>query len=580
MSVNPLAQFRKECAQISGKHAKLLEVPAKGQADLALPCFRFSENPVEKAKKLAEKLNTKITERSEASRKKSLIERIEAAGSYVNFYINNEVFSAHVLNSILKEKENFGAGKKKKEKILLEHTSINPSGPVHVGRLRNSLIGDSLSRILKFAGWPVLTYYYVNDVGKQIAIIAWGKRNHIEPNEDLMREYKNYASKPDFDTMFIYVAALATISEMQEVEKILQKCEAGDLNELSFLRKISENCLEGQKNALSRLDILFDNFVFESDFIKSGDVKKILTSLKKKKILHYYEGALAIDLSKYGLREHVILARKDGTSVYLLRDLAFHLMKAKKANRIINVVGEDHKLEMQELKAILQNNLGFKTPMDIVHFSFVNFRGLKLSTRRGQIAALDELIDEGTEKALEEIKKRSHISAEQETAEKIASAAIKYHIIKIDPMKAITFDWSSALTFEGDTGPYLQYTHARANSVLERANFKITEMNENEGNKITKTKTFDFSLYDPKEIKLIRKLAQFPDFVEKCASNLKPHYLANYLAELAAAFNEFYQSIRIIGSEKEEERIALVFATKNVLASGLKLLGIEPLEKM
>jgi arginyl-tRNA synthetase len=557
----PFEKFVQECRKIAGSHAGLLERPPKQLADLALPCFSLEGNPAETAVRLASEFSKKVD-------KNPLIFEIRAVGPYVNFYINSEKFSGLVVRQVMKEAALYGKSRKIREKIILEHTSINPSGPIHVGRLRNSIIGDSLKRILAFYGHPLETHYYVNDVGKQIAIIAWGEKHKVKQNPELKANFKKYKAKSDFVTMFKYVAAYAAVEKsaahMEEVEKILQKCEKGSKKDLAVLKKTSQSCLSGQMAVMKKLGIKFDKFVFESKFIENGSVKKILRQLKKDHLLIEKDGALTLDLSKYGLRETVVLARKDGTSVYLLRDIAYHIEKLKHAECAINVLGEDHKIEFQELKTIIHNLFKIRKSLEALHYSFVNFQGMRLSTRLGQTAPLDMLLDEGTEKAIEEINKRGKQKANKLLAEKIAAAAIKYHIIKTDANKPITFVWEDALNFEGDTGPYLQYTYARAKSVLRKAGKKpkISQLSEE------------------KEIALVKRISEFSSMVEKCAKELKPHHLAVYLAGLAAGFNEYYQSIRVIGSENEQAKLALVSALAITMKNGMQLLGIEPLEKM
>jgi len=563
-------KFMDECKKIAGSHADLLEIPPKQIADLALPCFSLGERPNEKAEHLA-------SEFSKKNPSGSLIGDIRAVGPYVNFYINNNKFPALVLSRVLKEKASYGSRKNRKDKIILEHTSINPSGPIHIGRLRNSIIGDSLKRILEFSGYPVETHYYVNDIGKQIAIIAWGRKKKLKPSPHLKTVYKKYKTKPDFVTMFDYVSAYQAVEKsaknMEEVEGILQKCERGSKKELSALKKISKACLAGQMQMMKKMGIGFDKFIYESRFIENRSVKKAISFLKKNKLLTTKDGAATLDLSKYGLRDSVVLARKDGTSVYLLRDIAYHLDKMKHCDWAINVLGEDHKVEFQELKTILHNMFRIRKSFDVVHYSFVNFQGTRLSTRMGQTAPLDMLIDEGVEKATEEIEKRGKQKPTKKLAEKIAAAAIRYHIIKSDTQKAITFVWGDALNFEGDSGPCLQYTYARARSILRKAKKRPSRMT-------TSGRPSDLVLNEEKEVLLVKKLSQFPGLVDKCAKELKPHHLASYLFSLASDFNEYYQSVRIIESDNEEAKLALVSATATVLKNGMQLLGIDALERM
>jgi arginyl-tRNA synthetase len=557
--------FRRQCAALAGRYANLLEKPRAGQADLCLPCYRIAKgkNPVNVAQKLAKKLNEKNS-------KKSMIARIEATGPYVNFFVGPR-FTFTVIKEILSSGERYGSQPKKKERIILEHTSFNPSGPVHIGRLRNSVIGDCLARILRFAGWPVKVHYYVNDVGKQIAIIAWGKKNKIKPANWLVEEYSRWTDRSDFQTMFEYVSANSALEanpeRNSEVEEMLQRCEQGE-QELTELKNISKNCLKGQLIPLAALGITFDVFVPESRFIENGSVARILKKLKSKGLLIHINGALGVDLSRYGLRERVVLARANGSSVYLLRDIAYHLEKAKSADRIINVLGEDHKLEALELRTILKNFLNFKKPIDVVHYAFVNFKGLRLSTRKGQIASVDELLEEGTSAALEQMKARGEPES-IERARAIAAACIRYHLIRTSPEKTITFVWEDVLNFEGNSGAYLQYTLARALNILENAKLrkKKPQLNANQ-------------LKHELESAIVKQLATFPEVINRCVKELKPYYLADALYKLASTFNAYYQSVRVLDSPEERSRLALVAAVVTVLKNGLNLLGIPTLKRM
>lgn len=533
-------KFRLECQSIVPE-AKLEEPPKTVGADLAAPCF-FSENPIEKAKTLAK---TKFN-------RKSLIEKIEAKGPYVNFFINWSIFTPKVITSAINPK--YGKGKRK-QKIVLEHTSINPTGPVHVGRLRNSVIGDTLARLLKFFGHEVETHYYVNDIGKQVALIVWGVNNKIKPKTELIKKYKQYANKPDFKTMFIYVSAYEKFSEI-EVEKILDESETN----IKRMQKIAKQCLEGQKESLQRLGITFDFFDFESKYILNKDIQRILNKLRKKNVLIKKDGALGLDLSKYGYKRRgglCVLVRSNKTSVYILRDLAYHLEKEKQGNIILNVLGEDHKLEFQELRTILTKFLDFKANLEVVHYAFVNFSG-RLSTRRGQTAPLDMLIDEGVSKVLEKVN-------DIKNAEKITKAAIRYHMIKTDLNTQINFVWNDVLRSEGNTGPYLQYTYTRLCSVLKKSQKKpIFENLENL----------------QKERALIKQISLFPTIIRVSATQRKPNILANYLYKLASTFNEYYHVERIIGSGNECQKLALLTALRNTLKNGLWILGIDPMESM
>jgi len=528
---------------------------------------KMKKSPVEIAKEIASKI--KVPE-------KSLIAKVEAKGPYVNFFLKDK-FSEKVLSQVLETKR-YGSGPARKESILIEHTSVNPSGPIHIGRFRNPIIGDSLARIYRFMGYTVTVQNYINDVGKQIAIIAWAKEKKIKPKKELIEKYKKYKSKPDFETFFLYVPANALVTENskeeKEVNELLQKCEAGDKKSIAKVHNIAEHCLKGQNEALERCGFHYDEFVFESKYIENGCVEKLLEKLRSLvESEQLSNGAYSIDLSEYGIpkEEGTIFQRANGTSVYLTRDVCYHLEKLKRFDRSINVLGEDHKMEGEEILAIL-DLLEEKTDKHrIVFFSFVNLVGKKMSTRAGETVPLDEVLDEGIEKALKEVnEKNPSLSAEEkkEIARAVGIGAIKYYIVKTEPLKNITFEWEKALDFTGDTGPYLQYTYARASSILKKAKT---------------APAVDVSYLKEREEKdLIELLAKFPELVEQVGEQCKPYMVANYAYNLADKFNTFYHAHQVIQDNKEIEksRLALVKAVKIVLGNALDLIGIEAPDKM
>ena len=275
------------------------------------------------------------------------------------------------------------------------------------------------------------------------------------------------------------------------------------------------------------------------------------------------------------MNEHIkdspplVLTRSDGTSLYGLRDIAYTIDKIEKAKDLnIVVLGEDQKLYFQQLSAALKI-LGYKAPK-VIHYSFVLLPTGKMSTRRGEVVLLEDFMEDAYQKALKEIGKRYPKLSKNEKisrAKKIAVAAVRYAIVKVSPEKNVIFNLEQALRFEGDTGPYLQYTYARANSILKKA--KIKAFNS----KYLKEKT---------EIELLRYLTKYPEILNRCLEDLKPHYLANYIYNLCEIFNKFYQTIPVLKAEKglKEARLKLVYSVKTILRTGLTNLGIEVLEKM
>jgi len=553
---------KKEIVALLSKHValkkqeieNLIEVPSNNNlGDYAFPCFilagKLKKNPAEIAKDLASKIKPSKN-----------IEKTQAVNAYVNFFINKKLLAEQVL----KIDENFGKNRKK-EKIILEHTSVNPNASPHVGRARNSIIGDSIKRILEFQGHKVETRYYVNDVSKQVAMLAL-----------------TFNSKDNFDNLLKkYIEASKKITKDKKLEikvfELLHKFEHKDKQVTMLFKKITEIAVEGQKKIFSKLGIKFDYFDYESRYIDSA--RQVLKELEQtNKLFQDKDKRLVLNQKGTGLDRSMkspvlVLTRSDGTGLYPLRDLAYTIDKGKKGRNIL-VLGEDQKLYFEQLKQAL---ILLKKPYpEVVHYSFVllNEKGekKKMSTRRGELVLLSEFLSEAEKKAKQEISKRKT----KGNPEAIAIGAIKYSMLKNENNKNIVFDWAQSLNFEGDSGPYLQYSYARASSILKKA--KTKELKSKKSIKISgKTKIPDLQ---PNEIKLIKKLAEFPNVAEKAYENFSPNIIANYSYELAQIFNEFYHSCKVIGSAEEQFRLKFVQSFRIVMKNCLSLLGIEALEEM
>lgn len=505
--------------------------------------FKIAKETGRDPKEIADEIVEKI-------KPSGYISSIKSLNGYINFFANED-FLEDTVKTILNEKEKYGS-LGFKGKVLLEHTSANPDGPLHIGHIRNAVIGDCISRILRFAGYDVVTHYYINDMGRQMAVTYLGYELFGFGNK-----------KSDHAVADSYVKANYELEKNPELEKrveeIMMKYERMDKETFEKMRSIVNFALDGIKETLRRLNVFHDEFVWESDFVRNGMVDEILKKLDEKGIVEK-DGAWIVRFE--GMKE-IVLKRENGTTLYITRDLAYHSWK-NNFDRIINVLGADHKLYASQLLKLLEV-LGIKNP-EIVFFEFVTLPEGRMSTRKGRYVSADELIEKVKEEAMKIIEGRDMSKEEkEEIAEAVAIGAIRFDFIKVAPEKPITFDWHQALDFERLTASYLQYTHARACSILRKAD---------------KDFNFDRRACNKEERKLIILLSKFPYQIMKAAKDLRPHYIAEYLLNVASAFNEFYRLHPVLKSDYREHRLAIVEATKIVLNNGLESLGIKPLEKM
>ncbi|MBA2850571.1 arginyl-tRNA synthetase [Methanococcus maripaludis] len=497
------------------------------------------------------------------------IEKIEAVNGYINFFMDYSDFSKETVSKISDEKENFGKLEKRNEKVILEHTSANPNGPFHIGHGRNMVIGDSLKRILVASGYDVETQYYVNDMGRQEAIVVFGNEKFELDN----------SKKADHAIGEVYVETNKLLAENEELEQEIlnlmknyeSACEAGIENELTEKFKNAVNySLSGFKETLSTLNIYHDKFVWESEFVKSGMVREVINRLTNTgKVVE--DEVYRLDLSDYGIEKKLVLARLNGTSLYSTRDIAYHINKMENCDFAVNLLGADHKLTAVMVNKTLAL-LGYNEA-EVVFYEFISLPEGSMSTRRGRFISMDELFEEAKSRAAEEVRKRGVAQSEEEIeeiAKKIAVGAVRYNIVRIAPEKPMVFRWDEALDFEKVGCPVIQYAHARCSRILENVenisneNLFAYDMNENE-------KT------------IVKLLSKLPKIVEKAAEVRKPQLVANYVLDVAQGFNKFYANCPVLKEENEtvkNSRLAIVNTTKTVLENTLDLLGIEMPGKM
>jgi len=530
-------------------------------ADLACTvAFKIAKEQGKKPAEVAEEIISELE-----LEKFDYIGSVEAVGGYINFFASYE-FLEDTIDVILDTDEEYGSLSLGGD-VLIEHTSANPDGPLHIGHIRNSIIGDTLARIFRKAGVNVTTHYYVNDMGRQVALTVIG----------LQKLGFDESKKPDHAVAEAYIGINRYMEEHPEekeeierqVDELMIKYEQGDEEASKLFRDAVEKALKGIRETLERLNIHHDEYVWESEFLRNGYVERIIEMLDEKGLIQK-DGAWVVDLSELGYEKGVVIRRENGTTLYVTRDLAYHLWKNENFERFINVLGADHKLVGSQLSDMLKL-LDLKPP-EIVFFEFVSLPEGSMSTRKGKFISADELIDRVYKEAYEIIKNRDFSEDEKrEIARSVAVGALRYDFVRVAPEKPMTFDWKKALDFERQTASYIQYSHARACSILRNAVSKGMPDLE-----------FVGELCTPMERKLVMLLSKFSYVVERVVKDLRPNVFADYVMNVALTFNDFYRDHPVLKADAEHRmhRLAIVDACRIVLRNGLELLGIEALERM
>ena len=408
---------------------------------------KLRTSPPEVAKELVEKIEVP-----------EIFSKVQNFGPYVNFFIDYDKFSKLLLQKV---DENYGQLPEYDEKIILEHTSANPNGPLHIGHIRNSIFGDSLARLLKLAGRDVETQYYVNDMGRQIAIIVCGITECGLKIEDYEGE------KLDHKIGKLYYDANKAVEEDEnlanKVDELIQKYEEGEDEELNAIfEQVVSSCLSGMKETLQRININHDDFVWEGQFIRSGEVDDLVKYIQREGFTRE-DDVLYIDLTDFNIEKEFVLRRSNGTSLYSTRDLAYHKYKATLGDTVLDILGSDHKLAAKQIKVIFEE-IFRQTPPEVIFYEFITLPEGSMSTRRGKFVSVDDLIDEAVKRATDEIKSRNPDLTDDEIvpmAEDIGIGAVRFFIAKLSPEKHLTFKWDEALRFERGCAS-IQYAHARA----------------------------------------------------------------------------------------------------------------------
>ncbi len=505
-----------------------------------------------------------------------------AQGAYLNFVADPERLGGRTLATVAALGDRYGHRPRTAGPACVEHTSANPTGPFHIGRVRNAIIGDTLARTLRAAGTPVTTQYYVDDMGRQAAMISWiwGREPAAWPAEIRAAIADPPPDeKPDARLGRPYPAVSAYLKghpeAAAEVAGIVQDLETGTIPPQHHA--LAESILGGMLSSLARLGIAFDELVWESEFVRNGAVGAVLERLRHAPHARAEEnGAWAIDAGTYGLpkeKQSVVVQRGNGTSLYVTRDVAYHLAKFARFDRVIDVLGQDHQLHARTLEALLAEIDEARRPEFVIYQDITVPEGGRMSTRGGSAVWLDQLLAEAVERARKEVLARREGLDEpsvERIAEAVATGAVRYHIVRVAPEKPVVFRWEDALSFEGRSGPFCQYAYARASSVLRKAE------------EATAPYPYDpVELRHPDERALLRLIARLPRTIDAAARRAHVHAVAGYAHEVADQFHRFYHSVPVLRAEAERSsRLALVAAVRQTLGNALDLLGVPRLDSM
>ena len=568
-----MIQFKKEIAKEISKATEIeqneiegyIEIPKdQNNGDYAFPCFRLAKTLKKAPQAIAEEIKEKIVIDN------NVVEKIEVLGGYINFYINKKVLAKEVLEEIA-DKEEYGKAEIGKGKnIVIDYSSPNIAKPFHIGHLRTTLIGNSLYRIYKYLGYKTIGVNHLGDYGTQFgkmieAYKMWGQEYDltVDPINKLM-------------DMYVRINDLC-----KEDENVLERCrenfrllEAGDKYCTDLWNKFKDVSMVEFNKIYDVLNVKFDSYNGEAFYADKTD--EVIQKLEEKGVLTDSEGAKIVDLTDVGIKTPCLIQKANGSSIYATRDLAAIMYRAKTYDfdKCLYVVAYEQNLHFKQIFAVARYLVDEKYVKGLEHVSYgmVALPSGKMSTRLGNVVKIEDLINGTIEKAEEIIsEKNPDLEEKEEVAKKVGIGAIVYNTLSTANIKDQIFDWNTALNFQGETGPYIQYTYVRTQSVLS----KVEEMPKFEDINIEK-------LQDEYSINVLKTIYNFEDILTQVTNKEEPSILARYLIDLAKAFSNFYNENKIIGEEKElqDARIYLTNAVGKVLKIGGYLLGMEMPNKM
>ena len=541
----------------------IIEIPSSDMGDFAFPCFKL-------AKTMRKAPNIIASEVAEKIEKKDFISNIQVVNAYINFYVNKATYVEKVLNNVLNEKENFGNSQMGKDKtIVIDYSSPNIAKPFHIGHLRSTVIGNSLYKIYKKLGYNVVGINHLGDWGTQfgkliVAYKKWGNKELVEKDDikELSKIYVKFHEESEKDP-----------SLEDEARLWLVKMQEGDKEALELWKWFCDISMKEFERVYKMLNISFDSYAGESFY--NDKMKAVVDELFEKDILVESEGAKIVDLEPFNMPPCLIL-RSDGGTLYPTRDIAAAFYRKNEYNfeKCLYITALDQNLHFAQWFKVIEL-MGYNWAKDLVHipFGLVSLNDGKLSTRKGHVVLMEDILNHAIEKTKNIIEEKNpNLENKDQVAKDVGIGAVIFNDLFNSRVKNVVFDLERMLNFQGETGPYVQYTHARACSILEKENFNEDLI-----------KNIDYRLIsDEYSFELVKLLSQYPDKIVDASNKYEPFIITRHLVNICQAFNKFYDENNIKNSEQplKNARLAIVYATKMVVSNGLYLLGINAPEKM
>lgn len=557
----------RETGQSASEIEKLIETPPDpAMGDYALPCFSFAKTLRKAPPLIAQELSEKI------ALPKGFL-RVETKGGYLNFFLDPAFIARKVLEDILSNGEKYGHSDEGKGRVVtIDYSSINIAKPFHIGHLSSTVIGHALYNLFNSLGYQAVGINHLGDWGTQfgkliVAYQKWGNHDEIEANgvRSLLDIYVKFHDEAEKDE-----------SLNDEARAWFKKIEENDTEAVALFDWFKEVTLRDVSRVYDMLGIKFDSYAGESFYNDKMD--RVIDELKAKNLLTFDQGAGVVQFPEEDNMPPCLILKADGATLYATRDLAAAIYRKEHYDfdKNLYVVAYQQNLHFKQVFKVLEM-MGYEWSKDCVHVAFgmVSMEDGTLSTRKGRVIFLEDVFKKTIERAKEIItEKNPTLEDKDNIAQQIGVGALVYNTLSSSRIKDIVFSWDRALAFEGETGPYCQYTYVRARSVLRRAE---------EQNFDFQSKQIDYSLLsDPHSQALIKLLAAYPDAIRQACEQYEPFILTRQITQICQAYNKFYFENRILDAAEEEKRarIALSKVTADVIKGGLSLLGIETPEKM